>query len=230
MKTPIALVLGLAAASVVDSASGQGIVIDQGRFDVTVDGQRVGSEEFVIRRAGLGREDAVFANGTVRLSVGDGQQVIRPLLQAMPPDGVAAAYQVAVGGPGEMELRLQRAGRRYVATIRSAIGEEDREFQAHTDTRVLEEDVAHHYYFLRDLRAGRSAHVLEPRTRRQVELVAGPRTEEEIRVGRNVVQARRVELAAGDDRRIVWYDRQGRVLRVEVPTTGYVAERSDPVG
>jgi hypothetical protein len=30
-------------------------------------------------------------------------------------------------------------------------------------------------------------------------------------------------------RRIVWFDRVGRVLRVEVPGRGYVADRVDPL-
>jgi hypothetical protein len=129
-----------------------------------------------------------------------------------------------------MDLRLWRAGRRYRATISSEIGEEDREFQARSDTRVLEQGVAHHYFFLRNLREGGAAHVLEPRSRRQLTLVAGPRVDEEIQVGPNIVAARRVEFASGADRRIVWYDRQGRVLRLEIPATGYLAERTDLIG
>jgi hypothetical protein len=33
----------------------------------------------------------------------------------------------------------------------------------------------------------------------------------------------------GTERR-VWFDRQGRVLRVEIPSLGWVAERTDLVG
>ena len=211
-------------------AAAQGTVVDRGQFVITVDGRIAGSEDFVIRRAGLGRGDAIFVNGVVLLDVGGREQEVRSLLRASPPEGAAASYQVTVTGPGAMELRLARAGRRYIATISSEIGEERREFQAQPETRVLEQGVAHHYYFLRDLRDGRSAHVLEPRSRRQVSLVAGPRVDEEIQVGRNVVQARRVEFTSGSDRRIVWYDRQGRVLRVEIPAIGYMAERTDLVG
>ena len=229
MSTRLVLLVALSTSASALPAGAQGIVVDQGRFAVSIGGRAAGSEEFVIRRAS-GREDAIFANGTVRIDVDGGRQEIRPLLQAAPPDGTAVGYQVSVTGPDAMELRLQRSGRRYVASIQSAIGDEDREFQALVDTRVVERGVAHHYYFLRDIREGRAAHVLEPRTRRQLELVAGARTDEEIRVGRNVVEARRVEFTAGQDHRIVWYDRQGRVLRVEIPSERYVAERSDIVG
>jgi hypothetical protein len=58
----------------------------------------------------------------------------------------------------------------------------------------------------------------------------GAAREESLQLGPNVVDARRVELSAGDDRRIVWFDRLGRVLRVSIPARGYVAQRTDLVG
>lgn len=209
----------------------QGVVVDQGQFSIRIGGRNVGTEDFVIRRAGLGRDDAIFANGVVSIRDAGGAQEIRPLLRAAPPDGIAESYQVTVTGTDAMEIRLARSGRRYVATIRSSVGDEDREFQARIDTRVLETGVAHHYYFLRDAREAVATHTLEPRGRRQAELTAGPRRDEELRLGPNTVTARRVEFtSSGGDARIVWFDRQGRVLRVEIPSLGYVAERTDVVG
>ena len=138
-----------------------------------------------------------------------------------------------VTGPEAVELRLHRdrAGRRYEAVVYSEIGEERWEFPVRPGTRILERDVAHQYYFLRDAPEGSITHTLEPRSRAWVNLEAGPWTEEEVRLGQGPVQARRVEFFSGEDRRIVWFDRVlGRVLRVEVPATGYVAERTDLVG
>ncbi len=218
--------LALAASA----AAAQGVVVDQGQFSVSVAGQRVGTEDFTIRRAGFGRDDAIFANGVVSLTGEGGPQEIRPLLRAVPPDGVVAGYQVEVVGQDGLELQLTRAGRRYVAVLRSALGEEDREFQARADTRILDRDVAHHYYFLKDIREGGTAHALEPRSRSQTNLTAGPSVEEDLLLGRNVVTARRVEFDASGDLRIVWFDRLGRVLRVEIPARDYVAERLDLVG
>ncbi|MDX1646861.1 MAG: hypothetical protein R3304_06940 [Longimicrobiales bacterium] len=210
---------------------GQGVVVDQGRFAIRVDGRAVGSEDFVIRRATLGLNAAFFANGVVSVTRPGDTSETRPLLRALPPDGQVESYQVEVTGDGEMDLRLALSGRRYVATIRSDIGDEDREFQARPDTRVLDRGVAHHHYFVRDLRVDRAVHVLEPRTRSQYDLTATRRTDEELRVGPNVVLARRVDFISeeGADR-TVWYDRQGRVLRVEIPSISYVAERTDLVG
>lgn len=226
MAASVAILVGIPAAS-----HAQGVVVDQGQFAVRRDGVEVGTEDFVIRRAGVGRDDAVFANGTVVLRRNGARQEVRPLLRAAPPAGVAESYQVSVAGIDAMEVRLARAGRRYVATIRSAVGDEDREFQAQADTRVLELDVAHHYYFVRDVRADRPFHVIEPRTRRQMTLTAGAPSEQDLRIGANVVTSRLVEFTSdqGDVRR-VWFDRQGRVLRVEIPSLRYEAQRTDLVG
>jgi hypothetical protein len=137
---------------------------------------------------------------------------------------------VDVEGPDALSLRLGLTGRRYVARIVDALVEEIREFPAAADTRILEVDVAHLYYFLKDLREGAVSPVLAPRERTRLNLTAGAWSEEEIPVGPNLVRARRVEFAAGDDRRIVWFDRLGRVLRVSIPAKAYLAERTDLVG
>ena len=209
----------------------QGVVVDEGTFAVSLAGVPAGTEDFVIRRPGVGREDALFANGVVALTLPDGRQEMRSLLHAAPPDGVAVRYQISTTGPGAIEVQVARSSRRYLATIRSDQGAEDREFQAHADTRVLERYVAHHFYFLRDLRPDRSVHTLEPRTRTQGLITAGEPIQETIRLGVNEIRARRIEFTtdAGESR-VVWYDRQGRVLRVWVPALEFLAERTDLVG
>lgn len=55
-------------------------------------------------------------------------------------------------------------------------------------------------------------------------------TDESLNISHTTVHARKVTFTAGEDHRVVWFDRQGRVLRVEVPAWGYVAERQDLVG
>ncbi len=149
----------------------------------------------------------------------------------MLPDGAAASYQLKVSGAQTAELSLALAGRRYVSRIRTDAGEEEREFLARPETRILEEDVAHQYYFLRNVREGvacprdRAPHPPPAPTRRvRLDGRGGAR-----RRGARV-QARRVSFSGGDAERVVWYDRQGRVLRVEIPSRGYVAERQDLVG
>lgn len=209
------------------ASAAQGVVVDQGRFAVTLAGRSAGTEEFTIRRAGLGGDAAIFANGTLVLHRGAARQEIRPLLRATAPDGFASQYQVQVVGVDSLDLRLRRTPSRFVAVIQSSVGEEQREFPAERETRILDVDVAHHYYFLRDARPGSVVPVLEPRLRTHALLEVGASADDELRLGQSTVPARRVELRSGEELRTVWYDRLGRVLRVEVPSRGYVAERVD---
>ena len=228
MRLPLLVGLLLAASFPAPrSATAQGIVVDQGQYAVSFSGASAGTEDFSIRRAGLGREEAFFANATIGLTRDGRPQEIRPLLRAIAPTGVASEYQVEVSGADALELGLRRLGRRYVATIHSEIGEEQREFPAEPDTWILEADVAHLYYFLRDAAAGSVTPVVVPRSRARLELTAGVSSDVEVRLGSTVLPARRVEFSAGEDRRTVWFDQLGRVLRVEIPATGYVAERTD---
>jgi hypothetical protein len=218
----------LATSSLAAPAEGlaQGVVVDQGRFAVSYQGRAAGTEDFSIRRAGLGPDDAMFANATVSLSRDGHAQEVRPLLRAT-PNGVAIEYQVEVAGADALELGLRRVARRYVATIRSEAGEEQREFPAAMDTHILEEDVAHLYYFLGQTEPGAVTPVIEPRSRTRLDLTTGASSDEQVGVGTTTLPARRVEYSSGESSRWVWFDALGRVLRVEVPATGYVAERTD---
>ena len=73
-------------------------------------------------------------------------------------------------------------------------------------------------------------HVIEPLSRTDRQFLVSAQQDEEIRLGRNRVLARRVVFTSADGDRIVWFDRQGRVLRVAIPGIGYLAVREDLVG
>ena len=212
------------------SLAAQSVVVDQGTFALSVEGALVGTEEFSIRRAGFGNDAVFIASGVVTTALGAESQDLRTLLRATAPDGAAGGYQVKVAGAEAVEITLSLAGRRFVSSFVSDAGQEEREFRARPGTRIVEHLVAHHFYFLRNLREGASTPVIEPRSRLELELTAGAWEDEEIRLGRNRVSARRVVFSTSQGDRLVWFDRQGRVLRVEVPASGYVAVRQDLVG
>ena len=212
------------------SLMAQSVMVDEGTFSVQLAGMPAGTEEFTIRRAGIGEEATVIAQGVIHLDQANGTTGLHSLLRTLLPDGNVSDYQLKVSGVESAELSLWLDGRRYSARFRTLEGEEEREFLARPGTHLLEEGVAHHYYFLKDVREGSRTPILEPRTRKQMQLLASPAGEEEIRVGTTRVVARRVTFGTGDDARSVWFDAQGRVLRVEIPFLGYVAQRQDLVG
>lgn len=230
LRSSLTLTFALSVVAFPGAGAAQSVVVDEGTFTVSLGGSRAGTEQFTIRRAGVGDEAIVIANAVIRLDRGAGPMELRPLLEVTPLDDASVNYQLKVSGSESSELSVRLAGRRYVARIRTDAGEEEREFLARPGTRIVEEAVAHQYYFLRGVREGAATPVIEPRTRRQVQLTAAAPVEEEIQVGTVRVQARKLTLSAGDDVRHVWFDAQGRVLRVEIPAQGYVAERQDLVG
>ena len=129
-----------------------------------------------------------------------------------------------------VEIMLNASGPRYFSRFISGEGQEEREFRAEPGTRIVEQQVAHHLYFLGNVLKDSTVHVIEPLSRTDREFLVSTQQDEEIRLGRNRVLARRVIFTSADGDRIVWFDRQGRVLRVEIPTIGYLAEREDLVG
>lgn len=225
--------LGLTFTLAPPALQAQSVVVDEGTFAITLAGKPAGKETFQIRRSGLGTDAVVLAQGHVQLDEPIGNVELGTLLEARLPDGVATGYRLKVTGAETSELSLKLAGGIYVSLIRSNAGEEQREFLARPGTHILEKEVAHQYYFLHEVAGGARTPIIEPRTRRAFELTASAWTNGELHLGANVVQARRVtftEGAGGKDARTVWYDRQGRVLKVEIPSLGYVAERQDLVG
>jgi hypothetical protein len=212
------------------AVGGQSVVVDEGTFAVTIAGRSAGSESFTIRRAGIGSDAVVVANAVVRIDTAEGVLELRSLLETLLPDGAASKYQLKITGAESTDVTLALAGRRFVSLIRTQRGEEEREFLARPETRIIEEGVAHQYYFLGSVREGSAAHVLEPRTRRQIRLVASAWVDQALDLGTTQVPARRVVFTAGEEERIVWFDRQGRVLRLEIPSRSLVAERTDLVG
>lgn len=226
-------VLGLAFTLVSPSLRAQSMVVDEGTFAITLAGKPAGTETFQIRRSGVGADAIAIAQGHVHLDESGGKVELIPLLEDSLADGAAVGYHLKASGTDISEMSLKRAGRRYVSLIRSKAGEEQREFLARPGTRILEEDVAHQYYFLHDVTAGARIPIIEPRTRKEFELTASGWTDVELHLGNNLVQARRITFTVGTkghDPRTVWYDRQGRVLKVAVPSRHYIAERTDLVG
>ena len=210
--------------------SAQSVVVDRGIFGLSIQGDRIGTEDFIIRRAGLGNEAAFISRGVVVRTLDGASEEFTTLLRVTATEGTAAGYEFKSSKPVPVEIMLNLSGPRYFSRFISGEGQEEREFRAEHGTRIVEHQVAHHLYFLRNVLEDSIVHVIEPLSRTDREFLVSAQEEEEIRLGRNRVLARRVTFTSADGDRIVWFDRQGRVLRVEVPTTGYLAVREDLVG
>lgn len=212
-------------ASAAAPLSAQTSVVDEGSFRLLVRGTPVGTETFAIRRTGSGSAATHVAQG--RIVLDSGEQT-RALLQVEGPGLRPSAYQIEVTGPEKQSIRGQASGSRFRATIVSTAGETMREYIASEGAVVLDDGVAHQYFFLAAAAGdGGRVPVIIPRQSRQIAATVAPGASESIRVAGGQVSARRIVVEpAGLPRRLVWIDDQGRVLRLEIPDDGFVAERT----
>lgn len=210
-------------------------VVDQGSFEVSLDGRPAGTEEFSIRQSGSGGSAETTAAARVRLRVPEGVLELAPRLRTTGVRSDPVAYQVDVGGTAPRKIVGTVGGGRFSAKIVTPAGEQLREYVASNGAVVLEDGVAHHYYFLAQrLREGQIP-VLVPRESRQVAARVENLGEQQIQIaGQNVPAYHLLVRLRPEEERHVWLDALNRVLRVEhcriaagrcVPT--YVAVRTE---
>jgi hypothetical protein len=203
-------------------------VVDQGTFQVTVRGQAAGREEFSIRQTGSGRGTEVVASGRVELTLPGGTLELTPRLRARGLDAAPVNYQVDVGGDSPSRLLGQVGSGRFSARIVSAAGEQLREYVASDRALVLDDGVAHHYYFLAQRARSGTVPVIVPRENRQVMAAVSSMGEERVTVaGSPVSLFHLVVRLPGYGERHVWVDALNRVIRVRIPETGYEAVRTE---
>ena len=210
------------------SAAAQSGASDQGNFRVYVGGREVGTEEFQIRQAGSGESSEFTATGRVALRLESGSLELTPRLRARGLGADPVAYQVDVGGDSPRKIVGNLGEGRFSARIVTAAGEQLREYAASNGALVLDEGVAHHYFFLAQrLRSGRVP-IIVPRENRQVMATVASRGEEMVDInGTRVSLYHLVVQPAGSGAHDVWVDALNRVIRVDVPERGYRAVRTE---
>lgn len=232
MKIRLALASVLAVGSVFAPTAtvAQTVTLDEGTFTLYRDGSQVGTESFAIRRSGAGEDAVIVANATVEMELPDGMRTMAPALEATGREMALSAYQVKVSGNQEAEVYLTLSGNRFVARITTEAGEREQEFRASPGALLLEEGVAHQYYFLRPLLDDLPARVpvIMPRQGSQLQMQISSLGQETLRIGGEPLGARHLRLEAGGEVREVWVDEEGRVLRLVVPAAGFRAEREAP--
>jgi hypothetical protein len=201
--------------------------LDEGSFRISVEGRTVGTEEFSIRQTGSGANVEIAATGTVQMNLPTGSLELNPRLRASGLRADPVAYEVAIGGDSPRRIVGSLGGGRFSARIVSPTGEQLREFVASSGAIVLDDGIAHHYHFLaRRIRNGRIP-VLIPRENRQVMATVADHGEEPVDIGGTTVSLFRLSVQPdGGNESRVWVDSLNRVIRVEIPATGYVAVRT----
>lgn len=212
------------------SVYAQTVTLDEGAYRISIGGKEVGTETFSIRQNGTGEGAVIIAVGRVVLDADKGQQEVNSELQISGRTLRPAAYEVRVQGAAAERITGRVVGGRFSAQIVSPSGESMREYLAGEGAVLVDEGVAHHYYFVaRRLDSGSSKiPVIIPRQNRQVTATVTVTGTERITVGGQTLEARKLSVTpSGGSSATVFVDGQGRVLRLEIPASGFVAARVD---
>jgi hypothetical protein len=212
--------------------SRQAGIVDAGSFTIFRGSAKIGREEFTIRMAPP-PEGGFLASGTIVYAD-------RRLTPALGTDSAGAPqrYQVEVrAGDRRTEVLSLEIVRGHGSTrVQTARGESATEFVVPAGTRLIDDDVFSHYFFLaRTVLAGQgraptqtvTVPILVPRGA-VVPARVTTAGEESVDVAGRSISATRVHvtLAAGDEREL-WADAAGRVIKVAIPARGIIAVRDD---
>lgn len=223
-----ALVAGASTLLAAGALAAQSGASDSGTFQVLVNGYPAGTEEFTIQQTGMGGNAEFVASGRVELSLPSGTIELAPRLRASGFLADPVAYEVTIGGTSPRRIVGQVAGGRFSARITSGSGEQMREYVASSGAVILDDGVAHHYFFLAQRARSGSVPILVPRENRQVMATVTDRGEEMVEIaGRRIPLFHLVVEPAGGGARHVWVDSLNRVIRVEIPEIGYLATRTE---
>lgn len=218
--------VALAAAAVTRALPGQVATLDEGSFTITVNGERVGREDFRIRTTPGSNGPEVVATASVSYAN-------RRILPQMRGDSTGAPSQYVVQvkeGQGVDESVTGIVGRgRVSASVKNARGESANEFVVSQGALVIDDDVFHQYYFITRRKAVGPISVIVPRRNTQVTMRVTDVGADKLTIGGTTVEARHYTIAdpGGADRE-VWADASGRLLKVAIPSRGVVALRDDP--
>ena len=217
-----ALVLVLAPA-----LPGQQTTVDEGSFTLYVNNQRVGREQFSIKRSQQGDVVEVVASGTITRS----DKRFEALLKT---DGAGRplAYELvtSAGGRRVTAVQAMARGARFSGRISTDGGRAtERDLPLDASSVVLDDDVVHHFYFVaRAANGGGTVPVVVPRRLVRESVAVTRRADGAVEIGNGSLPSRHLIVAvAGGAAADLWVDSAGRVLRLHVPSRGFTAVRDE---
>lgn len=229
---PVLLLAGsaLLAGAIPQAPLGAQEIVDEGTFDLFVAGQVVGSESFTIGRIGTGAGAAYVTRADITVEVGGQRLVILPQQRVMVEGLTPTDYELEISGSESLTVELRRQGQRFAFGRESDAGREEGEFRAFPGSLLLDDWIAHQYYFLGLQQVSDELEVRVIRARDGEALNGTSRVvaRESASVGGMELPARKIELSIDSESHHVWVDDEGRVLRLEIPHLQLVAERASP--
>lgn len=205
-------------------------IIDSGTFTLYLAGVRIGEERFVIRRERAGSAGPVYRAGAELFLKLNGQTMrVSVALEALGSRCRPLRYEAEVNGPEPVVILGTMARGRWRLDVRHPAGNEMKEFMLRENVAILDQYVAHHYFFASKLVAGEvstEATIIVPRDRNQNLVQIIDQGVESVRVGSDELQLRHIAIISeSNGESHVWMDGD-RVMKVEIPGTEFLALRS----
>ncbi len=193
-------------------------VIDEGTFAVTRGGDIIAREEFRITRTSAGFQ----LTSTVSYPPRRTRVVVTSTL-TLGLDSLPTVFESQTEAGG-YRVVAQFGPRRLVFRTESERGESAREYPAAPRSFVVSDSVFA-FYAIPPRRVSGTVRLTWPREDRRTDFELTTRDG-----GTPVIDGRSthvtvVVLSSGADRRECWFDDAGRLVKVEIPSTGIVAER-----
>jgi hypothetical protein len=182
----------------------------------------VGRESFTIRRGSPSAPDGFTISTSVSYPAAGPRVTLSPVVE-LGPDSLPRQMQFDVFGGGQRRIYLQFGPHRVTLRDVHPGGESARELPR-ASPAILVDDSVFALYALLPRGAGHLA-ALAARTGEQSAAQIIDRGDEHTTlqgVGRTL---RHLVLRVGEQPRDLWYDAQGRLMRVDLPAAGLVAER-----
>jgi hypothetical protein len=215
-----ALLAVVATASLAEGSRAQQVLLDEGAFEISRDGEVIGTESFTVHRVGLGSAATIVVQGDVQI----GDLRIRPILETA-TTWEPIAFRSRFEGSREATLSIRSDGRRLLAVTVTREGEGEREYRLGSTTALLPRDVAFLYHVVAAQVDAGVVTVVEPGEGTQMRLPLVDIGEERFSLGGRSLLVRRYRLGTETPTEIL-VDARGRVMAVEIPDRAYVARRT----
>jgi hypothetical protein len=202
--------------------AGAGRVIDEGTFNITRPGAPAATESFRIRAVDNGQ---ILATG--QLNAGT-----RRITSALTTDstGTPVEYRLEVRENGTPTMTVSAVARAGRLSARSQLAKGDESMREYPvvpgNCLVLDDDMLHQIYFVALAKRTGAVQVIKPRAAHGGTLTVQARGLEPITIAGRQVTATRYTMRNGAERDF-WIDAAGRLLQVEVPSTGLKATREE---
>jgi hypothetical protein len=202
-------------------------IVDEGSFVLYLNGQRIGREQFSIKRNAGADGVTLLARATITFDGRRIESMLRTDTTGLPLEFTIEDY---VEGKLRSRVNGGMVGPRFVQRSSHGGSQSEKEVRLARGTVMADSESVYQFYFVARSRGLARVQLLFPRrlTRDSVSITVRSENQE-VELGNGKVPARHLIVTdAAGIATDVWLDANGRLLRVAVQSRGFVAVRDAP--